>query len=858
MLTLASRPGEPLYVRYTKSYDLLLQTEFDVLTTHDGWLDAVLAEAAAGPADWVISGAAMRDACMYSAESGLCIPLVEKPAWVQRHLNGNALYRLTPDLQRIFKQSCEQHLTWPFDLASWLSARDLGMEARLHNNSRVTNVGAAVDAEMVSHAAHWGGAVSLVHADSSVRQLPLQAALMQMNRSRPVIITYISFSHAGFVPNFRQSVDAQGVTNILWAAFDLESYALLKPLVKHVVRNFTIGGTGENAGSDVFNSSSYITSVNKKTGLVRDIFSSGLSVIALDVDVFVQADFVPHILTLSPDRVYFSSESPSGYGSLFYGETTRRYFFNSGIFFMPSQLGSSGLRFLDNWIEATKEPGATQQRALNKMLVCTHLASCEHSSVHVGLLSPELFVNGAMFFEHFWPHAAFASRALVVHNNWADGFAVKKFRFQNRMLWPAKPLDRCTNATRLEGKFFMGGGGSEPLLSAYSSFFNFVRDRKFACAIIPSIAVPPLDGIASFDYFFSFATIAERLPGVHFVPAASWIESTSIESFTWDIRATEWWPFHRTLKNVAEWIVYRRKIPASTCVQDHDRTADEVALTLLSGRLPAVLAAARTSANQSNSVFLAGRWRLAHKQIERLEPSVFTSLTNNTFAPHELLSFGYVSQYGREGEDPRHDILDTVICSKAGKRVLLRYDVPLAPSAVSVAVSRFIPADVLREDMRLLSQMPPERRDTLLSRRILFTTEPLSTNGLSSRIQSSQAIVYLAGIFNMTVAMLPFQPVHSDIQVAPWSEIINVTRFAAAFPHVLPPSILTILMPRVIFDFFDTAQLALSNVSSNASLAAAREFPNAFAAILAHSRVGNTRTLCCLSPRALCCMKKRC
>jgi hypothetical protein len=134
-----------------------------------------------------------------------------------------------------------------------------------------------------------------------------------------------------------------------------------------------------------------------------------------------------------------------------------------------------------------------------------------------------------------------------------------------------------------------------------------------------------------------------------------------------------------------------------------------------------------------------------------------------------------------------------------------------------------------------MSKMRPAALDALLSRRILFTTEQLNTNGFSNRVQTSQTIVYMARTFNLSVAMMPFQPAHNDILVAPWSKIVNLSTFMSRFPNVIPPSILPIIMPRVIFEFFDTAQLALTNVSSDASLGL---FPNTFANILKHSRVG--------------------
>lgn len=141
-----------IFARVTRRYDYVLQMETDVLTLAHGWLGTVLQPALEG-AEFLISGANIAGArCVFDERERKCNPLAAEPDFVQRHINGNALYNVkSAQLQQLFNHSLEKYPLWPFDLASWLSARDRDWLHLLRHAPSMVSVPHPISTTVVGH-----------------------------------------------------------------------------------------------------------------------------------------------------------------------------------------------------------------------------------------------------------------------------------------------------------------------------------------------------------------------------------------------------------------------------------------------------------------------------------------------------------------------------------------------------------------------------------------------------------------------------------------------------------------------------------------------------------------------------------
>lgn len=136
--------GGTIYEQQTRNYDYVQLLEADACAPRSGWLEDLIHELQSHP-EASILGSTLKNRNAFDFESSKCIPAIRKPPWVQHHINGNALYRIGPDLQRLLKSAIDAYPKWPFDLAVWLAARDKGDEKLLLDSPLVLNVLTLVD-----------------------------------------------------------------------------------------------------------------------------------------------------------------------------------------------------------------------------------------------------------------------------------------------------------------------------------------------------------------------------------------------------------------------------------------------------------------------------------------------------------------------------------------------------------------------------------------------------------------------------------------------------------------------------------------------------------------------------------------
>ena len=873
--------GGAVYEQRTKQYSHVLQLETDCVLLRSGWLAALVAPVLDArrrhphnqPA-FLLSGALLGPGqCVYDDVAHSCGDVAAQADYVQRHINGNALYQLSPQLQAVFNHSLDVYPTWPFDLATWLSARDLSLTHLMVASPHAVNIASRIapgtlhdPAQLVRGTRLHAGELVFAHVPLRMRLGALDAALAALVRSVPVTLTFVSASHLEYAAQWVASVAAAGVRNVLVVAFDEQSAGAVSAMAPP---HFTVLVNHTTArGSTAFKSDAFLAAVNARHGVIVDLLAAGFSLFAVDVDCHVTGSYSAHLATLAPDTVFFASDAAAGVGYHHYGEPRPRYFLNAGLFYVPPGAIAPALALFKVLQATTGATGRADQDVLNDMVVCTALATCAYpaTGTKLGLLDPVRFQNGANYFSKQWPSYAALTGALVVHNNWAEGVYAKRFRAQAAGLWrtTTQHLPVCASVAVLDTHLQLGGAAQSTgsVVATYLQFFAHVKQGGFVCAVVPGFAAPG-NRTLPFDVLFDAAavrnfTAAELYPALGHLQAGAapvhWPGGQVEEAVLPDDLMLS-----PALMTTFHWLDDMIGSPR-TCVDDLGRTVEQVAVAALqTDSLAAVLSAAAAARDLAhNRVFLAGAWRVAHPHIDALAPDVAVSASPRFFPPHERFSFGLGFVHGTTGDDPLFDALDLLLCRASQKAVRLE---PGSVVAAAVAhgeqllraVAAHIPPAVLAEDLAVLGAMPLAQLQAALSQRLLFSLEPVANNGLSNVIGAAQTLAFLAtthalrGVASSAAGQLafimpPFQGQHLRPGCAPWGDIVNATAFYAALPHALPPSTLPLLHPRAALDgVLHGAQMAAAVGGATAADALLDGYPSVVTALVT-AAAGRTYT----------------
>ena len=825
-----------LFLRHTRHYQFVLQMETDVYTFGDGWLSRVM-EAVTESKDFVILGARLPNnslVCDPSKET--CDQLSDQPEYIRMHINGNALYRIDQRLQVLFNHSLTVHRPWPFDLALWLSAKDLGQESLLFPSPYFFAAAQPISTEALlskaNFVAHTGNEDAVIaHIGDAMQVSPLLAELSFMNRSLPITLTFVSASHLEYLTNLVLGLQLHGVRNVLIVAFDEESYLYTKqqlPSFLHVLRNLTANEQGPAAGSTAFKSASWLHLVNARQAVVTDILGQGFGVVCVDTDLVVLDDYLPWLLSMSQDKVYFSADGVGSVGYQWYNESTPRYHFNAGVFYIPQAYASASLPFFLTLLSEIQTTNKMDQDALNDLVKCDVISVCTHpaTSVRIGVLDPSLYYNGGNFWGRRWPSTAHTAKALMVHGNWVDGIGAKRFRFQYSNMWPSS-LTSCPSVTAMkehdEGALLGGPVSVRQFLSNYLSFFDYIRQEQIACALVPSFRLWGTDIDLTFDVVFEFGLVRDYTRGAQLLPSMAWVnasDSGPVVIFTpptqnYTLPPPMDWMLTAQVLNVCKW-VHNAVGGNRVCVDDLRRSAAEVAvLALREGQLLHLFEVASRTPDQI--VFIAGQWRVLHSYIDHHEavpPNLRTSLSALVYPHHERMTYGLPFTTSRPGMDVLYDVIDAFVCSASTTTVQLSEAIfPLWDTdRLMLELAQHVPEEVLQNDIQtFVDHRSVDEQRALLSQPLMFGLDSMAYNGLSNRLGSLQTLLYLSEtLLHRSVALPPFIPTHNEESVAPWSEIMDAASFYGQFKHAVPCAIALFLHPTVIFEaLLDDAQFPL-------------------------------------------------
>jgi len=478
-----------VYAQYTSHYSHVLQLETDCVVLKPGWLSMLVAPVLdrrkqAQQPRFILSGALLGPGqCVYDDVAHRCSELAAQPDYIQRHINGNALYALSRELQTVFNYSLDVYPHWPFDLATWMSARDLSLTHLMLASPHVVNIQQRIDTAAVHNTTQLirgtrlkADDLVLAHVPFRMRMTALEAALAKLNIALPVTTTFVSASHLEYFSNWVSTAIAAGISNVLVVAFDNTAAATVRSLAP--AQYAVLGNLTASNGSTAFKSDDFLALVNRRHAVIRDILSAGFSVFSVDSDCIITGSYMDHLLHLPSDTVYFASDAIASVGYHHYGEPRPRYFFNAGLFFVPKAAITRALSLFTALQTHITVTGRADQDVLNDMVRCTELAACTYAltGTKLGILDPVLFQNGANYFSKQWPSRAALSQALVVHNNWVDGLHAKRFRAQSSQLWTS-PTATCASVCVMTQSLALGGNdhSTRAVLATYLQFFAYVR-----------------------------------------------------------------------------------------------------------------------------------------------------------------------------------------------------------------------------------------------------------------------------------------------------------------------------------------------------------------------------------------------
>ena len=96
-----------------------------------------------------------------------------------------------------------------------------------------------------------------------------------------------------------------------------------------------------------------------------------------------------------------------------------------------------------------------------------------------------------------------------------------------------------------------------------------------------------------------------------------------------------------------------------------------------------------------------------------------------------------------------------------------------------------------------------------------------------------QTLIYLARLTNAsTCFMMPMPAAHTQRGVQPWAVAVNTSSLYAAFPELLPPSMLVLMHPRIVFEALGGTFLPLVPQQDKHNHDLAKKFSNEFGVIV--------------------------
>ena len=820
--TTHSSPASTSLSTLIAQYAFVQVIESDCCATADGWLDALLQPMLANPA-LLISGSRGRGACWTGAENGGCTPMVDAAtphAHLRDHINGNAMYRVGPDLRRLAIFARDRYgSTVPFDVALHLMGG--GGANRTADNGRAYSVmGGPVDEARYTDAAYYGldGNVAFVHAPRRLRAPAQRAILRRLDTRQPVTVVFVGagVDHAFLAHVHAGLVRARETRNVIFLVVDEGAYAAASRLAPMRVLMASSRASAREPGSPAPVTASILHSL-------ATLARAGLATFTISVHDVVLQPYTKQLLALRAGKagtVWLVDDGGGTMGAKLEAKAPAPA--SSGRhqphpLFLPP--GEQAATLLEAWAE---EEAKATPLSIQSLVVRHHLA--------LASLPPDLFPPVSSWAGPLWTDAARRHVAAVVAWDGHQPSPATPAALSAVGLWrsPPTPGLRCANYSML-------GNCPLPLttlasihrsLAARAAFAGFARERSIACAVLPGFRLATTGNVVPDE--------AVLLRGGGGLLAEGTVVFTGLADLEAACRAGggvigEFVPFEhkRTLVvaptrskpasvGPAACAVFGPPItgttscfsprlailidaaiaalsPSYTCALDARRTHQDVALLSLEGRLGEVERLMGRGRGRA-PVLLTGAWRhVAGGQMASTQSALPTIVTLADLAVppsapldpmSRLVRFGTATESATSlANSPWADVIEYAVCQGADGMLDLAEaatdidGAPLIPSATLARRAALIPPAVLGGDLAALARWldRPDRPSLASARRARLD---LAGSSLIEPDDFLDAILAPAlGLAQGVAAeavMLPALPV-------PWSALVGEPALSRAY-----------------------------------------------------------------------------
>lgn len=810
-------------------YSAVQQLEVDVCPIRDGWLSALVAEVEALlRTTAVISGSRVHTGIVCSSNAasyGKCTAASDLPDYIRRHVNGNAIYRLSDSLQDLLGTALNMYPEWPFDLAAYLTSNATNRLNLLRYSEFAHNRVVPVYCKHAYNPTLYDDSTYFVHcpkAYKTLRVLDVVDALI-LKKLPAVVIGACRSMHPGTLLNLQLSLQRRGVMNVVWTS------GLDEPEILNVIMRMRPLAYAES--SDLRRAPTSAQCV-PPLDIIEHLRSRGHSVFYMDADAVMIGKIAEDLAALDQHAIHFASGSVQSHGHNFMGEGAPRYRFTSKAFYVPGNIsGWRGLAYI--WRKTMVQHGSPDL-AINSGANCTEISACQWNAVPIRLLAPEKFVSGNNLLK-LWPSRNVAKQATVyidvargldgpqnVSQETNGEFA--RFRLQQMKQWLLPQEQSCCSTVMVADDVVVNEDAE-----AMHAFVNLLlhmheaapRNSR-ACVVPPFLddartgLMFPYDVIFDPIYLLSHAKLYPSLTDAPICHGTTVVHNASADRIPSGIQH---WPvqaFSQELRGALGQVSRSSLLLAdSICLADRDRTSVEAALHLLRGSSTQILSAA----NDGRYAYVSGKWRILDKHLRKALPNVHTLLSPELYLPRLqplsfYSSFGLRSHYPRLGEDPTFDVLDALVCRCAWNETIATAPA-MGSSQCYAKLLEYIEPDVLAEDLEIATKMYYEEFDATkfdLGSRANSTPAPpflipidtLENNGFSNLVNDVQVLAYIASKVGLRATMVPLCMKHLVNLQRPWSDVvINVQRLYTKMKVLRPSTWALLRHPSLLIEALD-------------------------------------------------------
>ncbi|KAL3922881.1 MAG: hypothetical protein SGPRY_004400 [Prymnesium sp.] len=294
---------------------------------------------------------------------------------------------------------------------------------------------------------------------SSVDERRGEGQLVELARRQAqgdsLILTFVTSAYDELCSNFVAHLGRAAISSYLLVTFNPgyrdQLVARRQPVYLHSLAELHGGGSDKFASHDFFlvNSARY--------SVLISLLRARVDVFAMDLDVVLLRDPRPFVSSL-PYELMLQSDARNSVSQLEHSPFLLRdrlhlpsasgiAYVNGGVFFARGTYAVARL-FEDTWSLVSEDLGSlNEQDCLNRMLMASNLRWAP--------LPPTLFPNGFVFFRRPLAPSAWPSKGpMLLHCNWINSIAAKRFLLREVQLWNAgwtAVKGRSSNHTSLEG-----------------------------------------------------------------------------------------------------------------------------------------------------------------------------------------------------------------------------------------------------------------------------------------------------------------------------------------------------------------------------------------------------------------------